>query len=101
MSTKLSFNELIHAGTPVLVDFYADWCGPCQSMQPVIEKLASEWAGKVKVIKINIDRNQAVAAQFNVRSIPTFILFKEGNVAWRHTGMASANEISKVLSGVV
>ncbi len=101
MSAKLTFNELIHASTPVLVDFYADWCGPCQTMNPVIEKVASEWQSKVKVIKINVDRNQAVASQFNVRSIPTFILFKNGQVSWRHTGMATANELNKVLTEAV
>jgi thioredoxin 1 len=82
---------------PVLVDFYADWCGPCKAMSPIIQQVASENAGKVKVIKIDVDKNQAVAQQFRVQGIPTLILFQEGKVLWRQSGVVPAHQLNQVL----
>jgi thioredoxin 1 len=93
-----SFGELIKSETPVLVDFYADWCGPCKAMEPVIKDVARSITGKVRVIKIDIDRNEATARSFNVTAVPTFILFKKGNVVWRHPGMIDKGRLLSVLT---
>lgn len=94
-----TFGDLIKSETPVLVDFYADWCGPCQTMMPIVKELAGKVSGKARVIKINIDKNQAVSAQYNVRSVPTFIIFKSGEIVWRHSGtlekMSFERELTK------
>ncbi|AHJ96702.1 thioredoxin [Hymenobacter swuensis] len=98
---KKSFSELISSpGMPVLVDFYADWCGPCKTMAPILEQVASQHQGKLKVIKIDVDRNQAAAQQFRVQSIPTLILFHKGQPVWRQAGVVSAAQISQVVQGV-
>ena len=88
-----SFNELIQSETPVLVDFYADWCGPCKMMAPYLEEVAQKMKGKVKVIKVDIDKNQSAAFTYSVQSIPTLILFKEGQIKWRQTGVVDPNNI--------
>ena len=91
------FNQLIGSGTPVLVDFYADWCGPCKAMSPAIQEVGKEVEGKARVIKVNIDKNQAAAMQYNVRAVPTFIIFKHGQQVWRHSGMIDKNTLEKQL----
>ena len=78
ISDKDFEKEVLNSDQPVLVDFYADWCGPCRSIAPFLEKVASEKEGKVKIAKVNVDENQVSAARFQVRSIPTLILFKNG-----------------------
>lgn len=96
---KKSFQELINApGMPVLVDFYADWCGPCKTMSPIIEQVAKAHAGKVKVIKINVDNNQPVAQQYNVQGIPTLILFHKGRILWRQAGVVPAHQLNQIIS---
>lgn len=82
-----TFNQLIQSETPVLVDFYADWCGPCKAMSPVIKEVADAVKGKARIVKVNIDKNTAAPVQFQVQAVPTFILFKRGQVLWRHPGM--------------
>ena len=95
---KKSFSELINSpGMPVLVDFYADWCGPCKTMAPILQQVAAEHAGKVKIIKIDVDRNQAVAQQYRVQSIPTLILFHQGKVLWRQAGVVPPGQLKLVL----
>jgi thioredoxin 1 len=91
------FNTLISSDTPVLVDFYADWCGPCKAMGPAIQEVGKEVEGKARVIKVNIDKNQAAAMQYNVRAVPTFIIFKNGRQVWRHSGMIDKNSLEKQL----
>ena len=95
---KKSFTELINSpGMPVVVDFYADWCGPCKTMAPILQQVAAEHAGKVKIIKIDVDRNQAVAQQYRVQSIPTLILFHQGKVLWRQSGVVPSGQLKLVL----
>ena len=92
-----NFNKLIGTSTPVLVDFYADWCGPCKAMAPAIQEVGKEVEGKARVIKVNIDKNQGAANQYNVRAVPTFIIFKHGQAVWRHAGMIDKNTLEKQL----
>lgn len=81
------FNELIKSTKPTLVDFYADWCGPCKVLSPIIEQTKSDLGEEATVLKVNIDNNVDVARQYQIRSIPTLLLFKEGNVVWRQNGV--------------
>ncbi len=92
-----SFKDIINSDKPVLIDFYADWCGPCQAMGPVLQQVKNTVGEGSDIIKINVDKNQALSAKYNVRSIPTFIVFKNGELKWRKTGMASAQELESVL----
>ena len=82
---------------PVLVDFYAEWCGPCKAMAPVLQQIAAEHAGKVKVIKVDVDKNPAAAQQFRVQGVPTLILFHQGKTVWRQSGAMPAAQLSQVL----
>ncbi|MBQ9565486.1 MAG: thioredoxin [Synergistaceae bacterium] len=93
--TEANFDEeVLKAGEPVLVDFYADWCGPCQMMGPVVERIAADYAGKAKVGKVNVDESPTMAARFNVKSIPTFLFFKAGNAVDRVVGGVPGQELS-------
>ncbi|WPP53453.1 thioredoxin [Catalinimonas niigatensis] len=99
VTEKKSFAALINASVPVLVDFYATWCGPCQTLGPIVQQVAKELADQVKVIKVDIDRNPAAAQQFQIRSVPTLMLFKEGQVLWRKAGLMTKRELlSSILS---
>ena len=99
---KPPFNQLIKKSElPVLVDFYADWCGPCQTLSPIVQDVAKSLSGKVKVIKINVDKSNALAAQFNIRSIPTLILFKNGTPAWRKAGLLTKRELIKSINSSI
>ncbi|MGN6508254.1 MAG: thioredoxin [Chitinophaga sp.] len=95
-----AFNDLIQSEQPVLVDFYADWCQPCHAMTPVIKEVAKAVEGKARVVKVNIDKNQAAAMQFNVSAVPTFIIFKKGQIVWRHAGMTDKNSLLRQLQAV-
>jgi thioredoxin 1 len=86
MSGNQSFREIINGNTPVLVDFYADWCGPCKMMSPVIEEFSHEMGDKVRILKVDVDRNPRAAEVYQIRGVPTFILFKDGKMLWRQSG---------------
>jgi thioredoxin 1 len=92
-----SFGELIKSDTPVLVDFYADWCGPCKAMSPVIKEVAHATQGKARVIKVDIDKSVQAANAYQVQAVPTFIVFKKGNIVWRHAGMIDKISLLNVL----
>ena len=93
-----SFKELINSEKPVLVDFYADWCGPCKAMSPVIQEVAKATQGKARVIKVDIDKSVQAAQAYQVQAVPTFIIFKKGNIIWRHSGMIDKNSLLNVLT---
>lgn len=89
--------EILKADTPVLVDFWAAWCGPCRAIAPVVEELAKEYAGKVKVAKMNVDENSKTPVKYGIRAIPTLILFKGGNVLDQITGAVSKSQIDNAI----
>ena len=92
-----TFKDLISASQPVLVDFYADWCGPCKAMNPVIKEVAQSVKGKARVIKVDIDKSDEAARSYGVQAVPTFILFKNGSIVWRHSGMIDKNSLLNVI----
>ena len=94
---KGSFNDIIQSDKPVLVDFFATWCGPCKYQAPILEELASAIGDEARIIKIDIDRNQAVAAKFNVRSVPTLMIFKNGEVMWKEAGVKEKEQLIQLL----
>ncbi|WP_066637731.1 thioredoxin [Desulfolucanica intricata] len=89
--------EVLKSTQPVVVDFWAPWCGPCRSMAPVIEELANDYQGKAKIAKLNVDENQALAGQFGVMSIPTLIFFKDGKAVDQIVGFTPKNKLSQKL----
>ncbi len=93
-----SFTELIKSETPVLVDFYADWCSPCKAMNPIIQEVAKMVQGKARVIKVDIDKSVQAAQAYQVQAVPTFIIFKKGNIIWRHSGMIDKLSLVNVLN---
>jgi len=94
---KGNFSQLISSSEPVLVDFYATWCGPCKSQLPIIKEVSKELAGKVKIIKIDIDKNKALAHKYKVKSVPTLALFRYGKVLWMDAGMKTKNQILRII----
>lgn len=92
-------SEVLQSSTPVLVDFWAEWCMPCRLLAPTIEKIAKDYAGKVKVGKLDTDANRDVAAKYSISAIPTVILFKEGQVAQKFVGLRKEGEFKAALDG--
>ncbi|MDD3723401.1 MAG: thioredoxin [Lutibacter sp.] len=95
---KKSFNDIINQEVPVLVDFSADWCGPCKSMAPILKQLKAELKDSISIIKINVDTNQALAAKYQIQGVPTFIVFKQGKQVWRQSGMQSVSQLKQAIS---
>ena len=93
--------EVIESDTPVLVDFWAEWCGPCRVIAPVVDEIATEYSQKVKVGKLNVDNHNQVASQYGVRSIPALLIFKDGAVANQIVGAVPKNKITEILDSVI
>ncbi len=99
--TKENFNEIVKSDRPVLVDFWASWCGPCRMVSPVIDQIAEEYAGKIHVGKVNVDDQGALAAEFAVVSIPTVILFKDGKEVKKLIGAHSADDYADMIDEIL
>jgi len=100
--TDQSFDtDVVQANLPVLIDFWADWCGPCKAIAPTIEEIAGDYAGKVKVGKLNVDQNQNTAMQYGVRSIPTLLIMKSGEVVSQIVGAVPKENITKALDEIL
>ena len=91
------FNDIINSNDLVLVDFYADWCGPCKMMSPILQDVKSTLSDAVKIIKVNVDQHQDLASHFMVRGVPTLMLFKKGKMLWRQSGVLSANDLTAIV----
>lgn len=98
---KQSFGELIKGKKPVLVDFSAEWCGPCKMMPPILKEVKDKMGESVTIIKMDIDRNPAVASAYQIQSVPTLIVFRDGEVKFRQSGVMQANQIKYVLDGIL
>lgn len=92
-----SFSKIINQPKPVLIDFYAEWCGPCKMMSPVLKQVKDNLGDRVSIIKIDVDKNQELASKYQVRGVPTLMLFKNGKQLWRQSGVVQKDEIINII----
>ena len=95
------FQDIIAGDTPVLVDFFAEWCGPCKMMKPVLEELKKKMGNKIIILKIDIDKNISLSSEYRIQSVPTLVLWKQGEIIWRQSGALSLNELEQNLSSYI
>lgn len=101
-SKKKTFSELVNQSeVPVLVDFYATWCGPCQALAPVVSDAARDFKEKLKVVKVDVDKNQSAAMKYNIQGVPTLILFQRGKILWRQSGLMTKKELGASLQRAI
>jgi thioredoxin 1 len=98
---KQSFGEIIKGNKPVLVDFSAEWCGPCKMMPPILKEVKDKRGETVTILKMDIDRNPAVASAYGIQSVPTLIVFRDGEIKWRQSGVTRADQLKYVLDGIL
>ncbi|MFT3903831.1 MAG: thioredoxin [Niabella sp.] len=93
----MTFQEIISADTPVLVDFFAEWCGPCKMQTPILKELKQRIGDKARIIKIDVDQSPSVAMKYQVNSVPTLAVFKKGELKWRKSGVSQVNELQRII----
>ncbi|MBK9732857.1 MAG: thioredoxin [Chitinophagaceae bacterium] len=96
-----SFNELINSGKPVVVDFFADWCGPCKAMVPILNDVKATVKESAIIIKIDVDKAQSLASEYGIRAIPTLLIIKDGKEVWRHSGVCQPEVLKKKIMNLV
>ncbi|HEV8284650.1 MAG TPA: thioredoxin [Chitinophagaceae bacterium] len=95
---KESFRDIIMGEKPVLIDFFAEWCGPCKMMKPILEELRQRLGDKIRILKIDIDRSPAVSSAFDIHSVPTLMLIQNGNILWRQAGVVQSNQLERIIT---
>ena len=100
-TTENSFSKIIHGSTPVLVDFYADWCMPCRILSPILKDLASDMGNELRILKLDIDKNKAVVQKYKIFSVPTIFLFHKGEVIWKGSGARPKEELKRIIRSEV
>ncbi|MEY4540835.1 MAG: thioredoxin [Bacteroidota bacterium] len=93
-----TFSDIINGDTPVLVDFFATWCGPCKTMSPILKDFASQMGDRVRVIKIDVDKAPTTAETYKIQGVPTLILFRKGEILWRQSGVVQKNQLVKIIN---
>ncbi|MFH4964015.1 thioredoxin [Gaetbulibacter sp. M235] len=94
---KNNFSTIINTNKPVLIDFHAEWCGPCKMLAPILKQVKHDLNDSIKIVKIDVDKNQELAGKYQVRGVPTMILFKNGNLLWRQSGVLQKNDIISII----
>lgn len=98
---KGNFNQLIESGIPVIIDAFAEWCGPCKIQSPILKEIATELGDRIRVIKIDVDKNPQIASRFDIRGVPTLLIFKNGDLKYRQAGLHSKPQLMSVLNGIL
>lgn len=95
---KSAYFKMLEKENLVLVDFSAEWCGPCKAMKPILSQLKSQVGDKARIVKVDVDKNKAIASQLNIQGVPTLILYKKGEIVWRQSGVFQANELEQIIN---